>query len=62
MKTASEMETEVRTLAKKIWDYHHMQHGLAPADAILVLCSHDTAVAERGAQLFLVGYAQLLIL
>jgi uncharacterized SAM-binding protein YcdF (DUF218 family) len=38
-----------------------MKHQLAPADAILVLCSHDERVAERGAQLFLEGWAPLLI-
>ena len=38
-----------------------MNHELAPADAILVLCSHDERVADRGAQLFLEGFAPLLI-
>lgn len=38
-----------------------MKHELAPAGAILVLCSHDERVAERGAQLFLDGWAPLLI-
>ena len=38
-----------------------MKHQLAPAGAILVLCSHDERVAERGAQLFLEGLAPLLI-
>ena len=55
------MNTDIRTLAEKIWDYHRMQHQLAPADAILVLCSHDERVAERGAQLFREGWAPLLI-
>ncbi len=55
------MDAEVNSLAKTIWNYHHMHHDVAPADAILVLCSHDTAVAERGAQLYLDGYAPLLI-
>ena len=55
------MDTEVRALAAKIWQYHQVGHELSPADAILVLCSHDTAVAERGAQLFLDGNAPLLI-
>ena len=32
----------------------------ARADAIMVLCSHDTIVAERGAGLFLEGWAPLL--
>ncbi|HET7696037.1 MAG TPA: YdcF family protein [Vicinamibacterales bacterium] len=55
------MTERVRALARQIWDYHHMHHVLAPADAILVLCSYDTAVADRGAQLFLDGWAPLLI-
>ena len=48
-------------LAKKIWDYHHMGHRLQPADCIIVLGSHDTRVAERGAQLWLDGWAPLLL-
>lgn len=38
-----------------------MNHQVAKADAILVLCSHDERVAERGAQLFLEGWAPLII-
>ncbi|MEO6235914.1 MAG: YdcF family protein [Vicinamibacterales bacterium] len=38
-----------------------MGHQLTRADALLVLCSHDTIVAERAAQLFLEGWAPLLI-
>lgn len=38
-----------------------MHHQLEHADAILVLCSHDKKVAERGAELFLGGWAPLLI-
>ena len=38
-----------------------MKHQLELADAILVLCSHDKKVAERGAQLLLEGWAPLLI-
>jgi uncharacterized SAM-binding protein YcdF (DUF218 family) len=55
------MNERVRVLAEAIWNYHHMHHDLEKADAILVLCSHDTAVAERGAQLFHEGWAPLLI-
>ena len=47
--------------ALKIWHYHLLHHQLAPVDAILVLCSHDKSVAVRGAQLFLDGWAPLLI-
>ena len=55
------LDPHIRALVQKIWDYHQMNHQLAKADAILVLCSHDTRVAERGAQLFLEGWAPLLI-
>lgn len=48
-------------LAKKIWDYHHVNHKLKKADCILVLGSHDIRVAKRGAQLFLDGWAPWLI-
>ena len=55
------MDDRVRALAEKIWHYHHMEHSLEQADAILALCSYDTAVAVRAAQLFLDGWAPLLI-
>src|SRR5213083_2199988 len=55
------MDGRIRELAGRIWRYHHLNHPLSPADAILVLCSHDTAVAKRGAELYLHGWAPLLI-
>jgi uncharacterized SAM-binding protein YcdF (DUF218 family) len=55
------MNDRVRGLAQEIWDYHHLNHQLAHADAILVLCSHDRVVAARGAELYLQGWAPLLI-
>ena len=55
------MDSRTHTLAEKIWHYHQMKHQLAKADVILVLCSHDLKVAETGAQLFLEGWAPLLI-
>jgi uncharacterized SAM-binding protein YcdF (DUF218 family) len=55
------MDDRVRALAQIIWDYHHLNHQLAHADAILVLCSHDRIVARRGAELYLQGWAPLLI-
>ncbi len=51
----------VDQLAKLIWDYHHLHHALHQTDAILVLGSLDTRVAERGAQLFLGGYSRRLV-
>jgi uncharacterized SAM-binding protein YcdF (DUF218 family) len=55
------MDERLRPLVEKIWHYHQLNHELSRADAILALCSHDTVVAERAAQLFLEGWAPLLI-
>ena len=51
----------ILALAEKIWDYHQMKHQIESADLILVLCSHDIRVAERGAELFLENWAPLLV-
>lgn len=48
-------------LARKLWDYHHMGHGLQQAGCILALGSHDLRVAGRAAELYLQGWAPLLI-
>src|ERR1043166_2727359 len=55
------MDERTYALAEAIWNYHLMKHQVAKADAILVLCSHDERIAERGAQLFLEGWAPLII-
>ena len=55
------MNDHLHALAEKIWHYHQMNHQLEKADVILVLCSHDRRVAERGAQLLLDEWAPLLI-
>jgi uncharacterized SAM-binding protein YcdF (DUF218 family) len=52
---------EILSLARIVWSYHHLNHELKKADCILVLGSHDTRVAERGAELYLAGWAPLLI-
>jgi uncharacterized SAM-binding protein YcdF (DUF218 family) len=52
---------EILSLAHVIWNYHHVNHELKRSDCILVLGSHDTRVAERGAELYLQGWAPLLI-
>jgi uncharacterized SAM-binding protein YcdF (DUF218 family) len=54
-------EENIINLAKKLWDYHHVNHTVEKSDCILVLGSHDTRVAERGAELYLQGYAPVLI-
>jgi uncharacterized SAM-binding protein YcdF (DUF218 family) len=47
--------------ARVVWDFHHLNHTLEAADCIFVLGSHDTRVAERGAEVFLAGYAPLVV-
>ena len=56
------MDPRIRELALTLWQYHQMSQPLVKADAILVLCSHDTAVAERGAELWLEGWAPLVVM
>ena len=47
--------------AQKIWDYMLMHQGLQKADVILALGNQDTRVAEYAAQLYLDGWAPLLL-
>jgi uncharacterized SAM-binding protein YcdF (DUF218 family) len=55
------LDNRVLALAERLWNYHQLHHAISTADAILVLCSHDTVVAERGAELYLQGRAPLLL-
>ena len=59
--TASWRPVSIDDWARIVWDYHHVGHALAKADCIIVLGSHDTRVAERGAEVFLGGWAPLLV-
>ena len=53
---------EILSLAKILWNYHQVHHQLEKADCILALGSHDLRVPERVAQLYLQGYAPLVIM
>ena len=55
-------ELEISSLAKTLWDYHHVNHILKKSDCILALGSHDLRVAERAAELYLQGYAPSVIM
>jgi len=48
-------------LAKILWDYNSLDQPVKKSDCILVLGSHDIRVAQRGAELYLQGYASLII-
>lgn len=49
-------------LAKILWDYLLLHRAVEKAEVIITLGSHDTRVAERGAELFLEGCAPYLLL
>ena len=55
------MEQRLEAHVRTVWNYLRLQQPLVKADAILVLCSYDTTVAERAAELFLQRWAPLLI-
>ncbi|HEX9511339.1 MAG TPA: YdcF family protein [Puia sp.] len=57
----STITKEVLSEAKKLWDYHHLNQVPESSDCILVLGSHDLRVADRGAELYLQGWAPILI-
>lgn len=55
------MNSHITHLAQLIWDYHHLNHSLQKADLILALGSNDIRVAEYAAELYLQGFAPLLM-
>ena len=55
------MTDEIDTLARKIWDYHHLNRQPKACEMIFTLCSIDTRVAEYAAELFLQGFGHYLI-
>ena len=55
-------QPEITELAKKLWNYHHVNHTLKKSDCILALGSHDLRVAERASELYLQEYAPLVLM
>jgi uncharacterized SAM-binding protein YcdF (DUF218 family) len=55
------MNFQLDQLAQTIWDYHQLHHQLAPSDLLLALGSNDIRVAEYAADLYLQGFAPLLM-
>ena len=53
---------DILSLAKKLWNYHKMNHALQKSDCILALGSHDLRVPERVAELYHQGLAPLVIM
>jgi uncharacterized SAM-binding protein YcdF (DUF218 family) len=57
----SSIDTHVRDLARKLWDYHVLQQPLDRADFVLALGSHDERVAMHAAALVRMGLADNLV-
>ncbi len=55
------IDQNIDKLARIIWDYHHLNQGFKKSDAIFALCSIDTRVAERAADLYLQGFGEYII-
>lgn len=51
----------VDELAKVIWNYHLLNQPVKKADLIFVLGSANPVVAKRAAELYLEGYAPLIV-
>lgn len=54
-------ESQADTHAKVLWDYLQLHEAPVKSDIIFCLCSHDTRVAERAAQLMLNGLGGYLV-
>jgi uncharacterized SAM-binding protein YcdF (DUF218 family) len=55
------IDKEVSCLARRIWNYHHLDLPLEPADCIVGLGSYDLRVAERCADLYGEGWGPMII-
>lgn len=55
------INSDIQALAKQLWDYHVLNQTLTKSDCILALGTHDLRVAERAAELYLEGYAPLVV-
>ena len=58
----SELSPLTLSLAQQLWDYHHRNDTLIKSDCILALGSHDLRVADRAAELYLQGWAPIIIM
>lgn len=52
---------EVKQLAEKVCEYLKMNQSLEKSDCILTLGTYDERVAQRGAELYLQGFAPLIV-
>ncbi|WP_419238802.1 YdcF family protein [Photobacterium leiognathi subsp. mandapamensis] len=55
------MPKRIYDLAKRIWDYHQLNHTMVKSDCIFVLGSNDDRVAERAVELYKQGLAPYIV-
>ena len=55
------MDQEVMSLARRLWDYHHLNLPLEASDCIIGLGSYDLRVAERCADLYHEGWGPMIV-
>lgn len=56
------INAEIFSLAQILWDYHKVNHQLSKSECILALGSHDLRVADRAAEIYLEGWAPMIIM
>lgn len=56
------MSQKIIEAARLLWNYHQMHQALRRVDCIMALGSHDLRVAERAADLYLEGWAPLVVM
>ncbi|MBF9014292.1 MULTISPECIES: YdcF family protein [unclassified Oceanispirochaeta] len=55
------MTKQIEDAARRLWDFHHINHDIEKSDLIFVLCSHDLRVADYAASLFLKDLAPYIL-
>src|SRR5215471_4686943 len=55
------MSPEALEHARRIFDYHQLNHRALPADVMVVLGSNDTRVAQFAAELYHAGLSERLV-
>ncbi len=55
------IDQNIDKFARTIWDFHRLNQKFKKSDAIFALCSIDSRVGERAAELYLQGYGDYVI-
>ena len=61
MINSTEMDTNIRSAAKTLWNYLRLDNILVKSDVIIAMGSHDIRVAEHATNLLLYDWAPLLV-